>query len=55
MQREFKEKNNQIKRENEEISRNLLLLKEKMTNFRNKQKRKLVSLAINSKEIMDNF
>jgi len=53
MEREFEEKNNQIRNENEEIAKNLLALKDKMFMFRNKQRRKLIKLSCYTKEVVD--
>lgn len=49
MEKEFEDKNNKIKRENDEIAENFLKLKNEMFKFRNKEKKKLTKLVCNSK------
>lgn len=53
MEREFDEKNNQIKTEKDEIAKNLLALKDKMFRFRNKHEKKLIKLSCYTKEVVD--
>ena len=53
MEKEFEEKNNQIKSENEEIGRNFLELKNKMFTFRNEERRKLTRLSCCSKKAVE--
>lgn len=49
IKKEFEDKNSRIKRENDEIARNFLSLKDKMFRFRNSQRKKLVVLVSNTK------
>jgi len=53
MEKEFEEKNNQIKSENDEIARNFLDLKNKMFAFRDEEKRRLTRLSRYSKEAVE--
>lgn len=50
MKKEFESKNSKIKKENDEIARNFLALKNKMFEFRDKERRKLTELVTNTKE-----
>jgi len=45
MKKEFENKNMKIKKENDEISRNFLNLKNKMFKFREKERKKLTDLV----------
>lgn len=49
IKKEFENKNSKIKRENDEISQNFLELKNKMFEFRNNERKKLVILVDNTK------
>lgn len=50
MKKEFESKNFKIKKENDEIARNFLALKNKMFDFRDKERKKLTELVTNTKE-----
>ena len=50
MKKEFENKNSKIKKENDEIARNFLALKNKMFEFRDKERKKLTGLVTNTKE-----
>ena len=49
MEKEFEDKNNKIRRENDEIAENFLKLKSEMFKFRNKENKKLTRLVCDSK------
>lgn len=55
MEKEFEEKNNKIKCENDEIGKNFLELKNKMFSFRNEERKKLTRLSCYSKNAVDNL
>lgn len=50
MKKEFESKNSKIKKENDEIARNFLALKNKMFDFRDQERKKLTELVTNTKE-----
>ena len=52
MKKEFENKNLKIKKENNEISKNFLALKNKMFKFRNKEQKKLTTLVCTSEKVM---
>lgn len=53
IKKEFDQKNSKIKRENDEIASNFLSLKNKMFAFRKNERKKLVVLANNTKEVTE--